>query len=172
VRTINRLWLDARGFTSMELLVALPAALVVLGTALALSGALSGAHTRTAGRAEAVRAQEVALERVTQEIRQASAATVSSPQVLDLVTWVPGATGHQRLRVRYDCSLAGTCRRFTAPLTGGVWAPLAGVQVVEGVVNSNVFSSSSGQVLIRLDVRSAGSAQPVRLEDGASPRNL
>lgn len=98
---------DQRGTTLVELLVAIPAALIVAAAILPLSGVFNDTEKANANRTTAIQAQQVALARLTREIRQAAAATVPATGQLQLTIPVANADGtNDSSTVTYDCTQA------------------------------------------------------------------
>ncbi|HEY8582142.1 MAG TPA: hypothetical protein VIL49_04320 [Capillimicrobium sp.] len=131
----------------IELLVAIPATVAVGGAAMALLGVFSHEEQFASERTQAVEAQQVATNRITRDIRQASAATVlNGGSGLQLTTYVFSNGAKVPSAVTYDC-LTGACTRRvgTGPAT----------PVITGVRNpTSVFSMTTSthvSVSLRLD---------------------
>lgn len=104
------------GSTLIELLVAMPIAVALLG--LVTQAFVTGAkdHRIVERRAAAVSAANTGLERMTRELRQANWVYFTSSQIVDVEAMVrPNATTPATVRhVRYDCS-RGACWRHEGP---------------------------------------------------------
>lgn len=104
------------GSSLVELLVAIPLAVAVLG--LVLQAFVDGSDDQRAleRRGAALKDVNIGLERVTKELRQASWVHFFSSQVVDAEAMVrPGATSEAvRRHVRYDCT-SGACWRYEGP---------------------------------------------------------
>jgi hypothetical protein len=150
------------GTTLIELLVVIPGLLTVAGAAMALSGIFAHEERTTASRTSVIEAQRVATERVTREIRQASAATVlGGGSGLRLTTYVFQNRVKTPATVTYDCS-TGTCTRTVAPAT-------TGAQLIAGVRNAaSVFAMpSASTVTVTLEVDVPHQATDATVVDGA-----
>jgi prepilin-type N-terminal cleavage/methylation domain-containing protein len=178
---ITRLRRDQRGFTLVELLVAMPLALLLVFAALNLYRVAANGQSATGNRSEAVQSARSALERMTRELRQVgppvgvslSPVRFTSSQVMDYTTWTrpAGGTSVQR-NVRYDCS-EGRCMRSEGPVGGALGTPAL---VVDGVQNLDVFDPRPDvlypdYVAIKLNVRVKGQSRPITVTDGVALRN-
>jgi Flp pilus assembly protein TadG len=153
---------DDRGTTLIELLVVIPGLLTVAGAAMALSGIFAHEERTTASRTSVVEAQRIASERITREIRQASAATVlGGGSGLRLSTYVFQNRVKTPATVTYDCS-TGTCTRAVAPAT-------AGTPLIAGVRNpSSVFAMpTAATVTLTLQVDVPHQSSDATVVDGA-----
>jgi hypothetical protein len=170
------------------MLLAATAALLIFG---ALLGGLvatgRGKHTVVA-RTDSTQRARVALERMTRELRQATAATVSpSTLMLTVPVRTPTTDASVELSVVYDCS-AGRCTRDQgSPAAPAVLSGVP-VPVLEGVTDPAVFTAHGGgavryvEIDLRARVAHAGDAsaqtRPVglgrdlHLRDGVTLRNL
>ncbi len=178
---IPRLRSDQRGFTLVELLVAMPLALLLVFAALNLYRVAADGQSATGNRADAVQSARVALERMTRELRQVgppvgvslSPVRFSSSQVMDYTTWTRPAGGASVQRnVHYDCS-GGRCMRSEGPIGGALGTPTL---VVDGVQNLDVFDPRPdalypNYVAIKLNVRVNGQTRPITVTDGVELRN-
>lgn len=110
-----------RGTTLVELLVTIPIALAVAGSIMGLTTIFSNNEKVTASRSAANEAAQVTLDRMTRDIRQASAVatTAGTPSAtLNLSTMVVHSSGQRAPgNVSWDCTAAAP-----APATGSVWA--------------------------------------------------
>jgi len=163
------------GFTLVELLLASTLMVVMLFAVLLFSETGQRSQLRTAERALSLRAQQVGLERITREIRQARTLLPLNAAKVEMDTYVrSGGNPAVLRRVMYDCSKFSRCRRFEGPVGGPVTA--ANVMVIDGVANADIFRTVGNAVdptyvEIRLRVRVNGQTQPITLEDGVELRN-
>jgi hypothetical protein len=165
-----------RGMLLVEILTVLPMlALIMLGSYMLYT---VGAHSQqdTTHRVETLLQQRTGLERMTREMRQATAITPVSSQVLDGTTWVRPSSGGPSVqrRVRYDCS-AGACRRWEGPPGGALTD--GPVTVIADVENADVFSLEPNtvnptRVVTRVEVTVEGAANPITLDGGFALRNV
>ena len=104
------------GSTLVELLVAMPVAVIVLG--LVSQAFVTGAddQRRLERRTAAINRANVGLERMTRELRQANWLFFTSSQVVDAEAMVRSSPTSQAVprHVRYDCT-TGTCWRHEGP---------------------------------------------------------
>jgi type II secretory pathway pseudopilin PulG len=162
------------GFTLVELLVAMPLALIVI---FAAYGALSQAHrsqTETRIRAEGLRQQQVGLERMTRELRHATSFQYLTSQVVEFDAFVRGGGGSM-LRIRYDCSAGTYCERRVGPAGGPVAG--SGTRLIDALENPDVFDPEPNflnprYVSVTAAVRIAADRQRIVLRDGVDLRNL
>lgn len=109
---LRRLVHGQGGSTLIELLVAMPIAIVLLGLVIQSLGTAGRDQQDIEGRTEALTNGQIGLERMTRELRQANWVYFRSSAVVDMdvnVRATATATGASRL-VRYDCS-TGACER-------------------------------------------------------------
>lgn len=177
-RASRRLAREERGFTLVELLLGLVMGLIVASAVLTFSEAGYRSQVATMDLTGALSQQREGMERMTREIRQASSLTLTSSQVVDMDTYVRGASGNAELRrVRYDCSSAEVCRRQEGPVGGALSANA--VAIVGVVQNADVFDPEPDLypsfVAVAVRVRTKGTADSPRrvvtLRDGVQLRN-
>ena len=156
--------------------MAAPIALILLVATLTVHLSSSRQQERTDIRVRTMIQQRQGLERMTRELRQATALTPSSSVAVEATIWSPPAGGGQAVqrRIRYDCS-AGACDRLEGPV-GGSLTPSPG-GLVTGVVNADVFDFqpdlvNPDYVTITLEVAVRDAANPISLRDGVALRNL
>ena len=163
-----------RGFTIVELLVAITLGIIILGAGLM---SLTGAERhwqRQDDRTKTLDDTRNAFLTLENELRHAVEVTPVSANVLEARTIVTSSGSTAYHDIRYDCSGAGTtsgtfnCTR--KDLTSGASAKT----LVEGIRNSQVFTTSttSRYVGIRFErsVRRNGQI-PLILAGGVVPRN-
>ena len=122
---LRRLIQGQGGSTLIELLVAMPLSVLLLGIVIQALGVAGRREQDLERRTETVQQAELGLERMTREIRSASWVYFSSSSVVDIDTLVrtdPTATSVHR-HVRYDCSGSACIRYEGAPVS---YPPLAG----------------------------------------------
>lgn len=113
---LRRLVQGQGGSTLIELLVAMPIAIVLLGLVVQSLGTAGRDQQDIEGRTEALTNGQIGLERMTRELRQATWVYFRSSAMVDLnvpVRATTTGTGTDRL-VRYDCT-ADICERFEGP---------------------------------------------------------
>ena len=182
-----------RGFTLIELLLAMAMSLVAAGAGLAMLGLVGQRNLENRRHAERVSSSQIALERMTRELRQANWIRFRSSAVIDADVPVrpgPAAAATRRL-VRYDCSQGTSCTRFEgdpttyppppAPVFGSsrpaltdlqpgsvVFVPQA-VDPATGEVRTAYVNPTTLSVTARIAV--PGWERPVRLDDTVTLRN-
>lgn len=167
-----------RGTTSLfELLVAVPVMLVVLISVFALYQLSVRGGDRTNNRVRSLQQQQIGVERISRELRQATAVTPVSGQVVDVETYVTpsGGSGAVPRHVRYECT-TGSCKRYEGP-SGGATFTSGPVSVITDIQNSNVFemkpdSINPNFVALVVDVGVKDASHPIRLSGGVAFKNL
>lgn len=155
-----------RGTALIELLVAIPSALAVFGAVAALSGVFGNSERANAARTASIETQQVAMARMTREIRQASAITPTATAT-PATTITLTVAGHAD-QVRYDCSGASApyvCRRSSPPA-----AQPQGRELFT-VTDPHIFTVSDGNyvsITASVDVPGHGA---VTVSDGAALQN-
>ena len=184
---------DQRGFTLVELLLAMTMSLVAAGaglTMLGLVGQKNAEHTKYADR---VSRTQISLERMTRELRQANWLQFTSSMVVDIDVPVrpdPDSPSVDR-HVRYDCSAGTTCVRHEGPPTSYPVPSDATFDKAETALEwlrpgSVVFTpqrvdDTSGQVLtdyttptsvaVSLEITVPHWERPIRFDDAVTLRN-
>lgn len=117
-RLVRRLVQGQGGSSLIELLVAMPLAILVLGTVFQGFAVGSKDQQRVEARSEAVIQAQRGLERMTRALRQANWVYFRSSHVVDVDTMVRAAptTPAVRRLVRIDCSTR-VCMRYEGPAT-------------------------------------------------------
>lgn len=156
-----------RGTTLAELLVAMPIALLLGATVMGMAGVFGDNERATANRTASIQAGQVALERITREIRQAksvSPATGATPRIT-LSTFVASGGTRVPATVQYDCSTS-TCLRSSPPASSGGTPVLA-------VASPDVFTVNATGTYVRVvaQLPVAGASQPIVVTDGAGLAN-
>ena len=180
------------GSSLVEILVAMPAAVLIMALCLNALQNSGESQQRVEKRADVLATAQTGLERMTRELRQADWVHFSSSQIVDLDTRVraAGSPASVHRHVRYDCS-ADACFRYEgAPVS---FPPAPGIQLqlsdrlVPGLTGADVFdprrtNPSTGaatpdylnpdSLRIRVRVRAPGYHRPVELRDGVTLRNV
>ena len=104
------------GSTLIELLVAIPMAVALLGLVTQAFVTSSKDQRRLERRTAALNQANTGLERMTRELRQANWVYFTSSQMVDAEAMVRATTTSQAVprHVRYDCT-SGTCWRYEGP---------------------------------------------------------
>ncbi len=113
---LRRLVQGQGGSTLIELLIAMPIAIMLLGLVVQSLGTAGRDQQDIEGRSEALTNGQIGLEKMTHELRQASWLYFRSSSVVDVnvpVRATATASGTNRL-VRFDCS-GETCTRSEGP---------------------------------------------------------
>jgi prepilin-type N-terminal cleavage/methylation domain-containing protein len=168
----RRLRDDQSGFTLVELLVAMPIALLVVFMALLVLESAVRSELRTREHAQALRDQEVGLERMTRELREATSFTFLTSQKVEFDAHIRSAGGLRK--IQYDCSSGDYCLRLEDPVGGTV---SGGTRIVDALVNPDVFEPEPDFVNPRYvgvvaRVRISEDRRLITLRDGVDLRNL
>ena len=165
-----------RGMNLVELLVVIPMLAVVLMGIYALYNVGAKSQQDTNNRVRSMIQQQNGLERISREMRQATAITPVSSQIIDGTTWVrpSGGGASVQRRVRYDCS-TGRCQRWEGAAGGALTT--GPVTVITDVLNADVFSLEPNSVdptyvVTRVEVAVKGAGNPITLDGGFALRNL
>jgi hypothetical protein len=160
----------------MELLVAVPITLMVFGAIVLLQDGAAKGQKQVDGRVRSLLEQQIGVERMTRELRQATSVASVTPQTFDAVTWVapPGGGAAVQRRVYYDCG-NGSCKRWEGPAGGSLTS--GPVTVLSGVTSTGIFtllpnSTDPNYVSINVSVSVAGARNPIAISGGFALRNL
>jgi hypothetical protein len=179
-------WRDERGLTLVELLFAMVAALLVFGAIVSFFPIMTRQWIRGQNRVTARDTDELALARMTRELRGAvavSSFTSPSQQVTFQAYTSAGAASPDT--IVYDCSqpgsVAGTYKCVRTDLTTN---PNQSTTVVDGLQNTDVFtltanSANLTDAAIELHAivvpaapdPSSSPGAPVQINDAVVPRN-
>jgi type II secretory pathway pseudopilin PulG len=200
-RRVWRMIQGQGGSTLIELLVAMPIAVMLLGLVVQGMGVAGLSQRDVERRTTALTQAQIGLERMTRELRQAQWLYFRSSSVVDLDSLVrAGATTHGAHRlVRYDCSGAACVRSEGPPVnypppaspafTSGrvvVGAPSGDSSTRYGrVIGHDIFHPTRlddagakaddfvdpDTLQVRLRLHIEGRSAPVELLDGVSLRN-
>jgi type II secretory pathway pseudopilin PulG len=168
----RRLRDEQSGFTLVELLVAMPIALLVISMAmLAVATAVRGEQSARE-HSEALRTQQVGLERMTRELREATSFNFLTSQQVEFTAWLRSAGGLRR--IGYDCTSGTSCARSEGPVSGAFTSTRT---IIEGLQNPDVFAPQPDfvnprYVAIVAQVRIAANRRVITLRDGVELRNL
>lgn len=175
---LMRLRGDQSGFTLVELLIAMPLALLLMFALLNVIDATARNQRDASRRAQAITQSKAGLDRMAREVREAASFKLLTSQVAEIVTPVRPASGPSsfaaNLRlVRYDCT-SNQCTRYEGPKSGPVSS--TGVVVFTDVVNPDVFTPTPDFVNptfigIKAQVAIKGQTTPISLSDGVNLRN-
>ena len=175
-RRLLRRLRSERGMNLVELLVVIPMLAVVLMGIYALYNVGAKSQQDTNNRVRSMIQQQNGLERISREMRQATAITPVSSQIIDGTTWVrpSGGGASVQRRVRYDCS-TGTCQRWEGAVGGSLTS--GPVTVITDVQNADVFSLEPNSVdptyvVTRVEVSVKNAGNPITLDGGFALRNL
>lgn len=184
-----------QGTTLIELLVTIPIALSVAGAIMGMTTIFSNNENNVASRSSAIQSAQVAFDRMTRDIRQASAiaTTGGSPSAtLDLSTMVLHSSGVRAPGgVTWSCATPSgsvwTCKRTSTVTVSGTTTtsdsgPLFSVSgssasgtnnTIFSVVASTTTSGSYASITAKVPTRSpATSTSPTfTLTDSAAPVN-
>jgi hypothetical protein len=176
-RRMNKIRSESGAVSLNELLVAAPIMLMVLIALFVLYNEGVKGQSRTAGRTRGLAQQQLGVEKISKELRQATTISPVSSQIVDMDTYVAPSTGAASTlrRVRYDCS-AGSCKRYEGPAGGTVFT--AGpIPTITDVRNPNVFGMEPDFInpvfvnfTVQVDV--SGQSNPIELSGGVQLRNL
>jgi hypothetical protein len=163
-------WKDESGWTLFETLLGLFLSLAIAGSSLVLLQTALRAQKSTGSRLAAQDDGEFAMLRMTKDIRSSTAATVQSPQTLDLIVPEHNPAGGDPIptHVRYACiSGPGSCARYTCGTpysSNSCGSPSRVLIVARGVTNSQNFAGYSKGVL-----QPTPSSTPATWAGSASP---
>ena len=160
------------GFTLVELLIAATLMMIVLTASLATIVKIDRGQREVASRTDELSRARQGVERMTREIRQASAVTSVTPSSLtvDTIVRLNGAATPVRRSVTYACA-SSVCTRSVAGATATVLVP--------NVTNTNVFASQATNgvtnyvtfsIVMRVRTTLAASGS-ITLADGVDLRN-
>ena len=186
-RTQRRL-LSERGFTLVEMLIAMTLGLLVIGAAVTVFTAGIKSQPTIDQRAAQIDQARSMSDRITRELRQGSNASSVNPSQLMVLTYVPrttcgGSTPGPAIRCRvfYSCTQSGataSCTRIECPpalLVPGTGCGPTTIAVT-GLTTNQVFTFSPqtpGQayVGIRLEFPASNGDDAITLQDGVALRN-
>lgn len=175
------------GFTLVETIITMVAALVVLGATVTLLNSGQGIQARDSEWALTMQLDRAGLARMVRDIRQATKVNEAGTGSIKFAATIGG----QKLEVKYECTTAQTgttfteCVRFSAEEGKGL--PAKGTIVAKDLLNgSSAFtyspnSASPRAVIVALElpaqgtlkqVSSSGYKHTVLLEDAAFMRNI
>jgi prepilin-type N-terminal cleavage/methylation domain-containing protein len=177
---------DERGFTLVETLVAMVAALLVLGATVTLLSSSQRIQTRDAEWALTMQQDRVGLARMVRDIRQATKVKAANAGSIFFLATIGG----KEYEVKYECETVQStefreCVRLAAEK--GKTLPTSGLVVATDLLNgTSVFtyspsSASPRAAIVKLElpakgtlkqVSSTGFQHKIVLEDAAFMRNL
>jgi type II secretory pathway pseudopilin PulG len=162
------------GMTLVELLLVIPLLMVTMFAIYALYSMAAKSQQRTDDRALALVQQQSGFERMSRELRQATAVTPVSSQVIDVTTWVRRANQDDAVkrRVRYEC--ATSCRRWEGPESGSLTS--GPINLISDVRNADVFTLMPNAIhpryiAFRVEAGVRGAGKPLVLDGGFALRN-
>ena len=143
---------DESGWTLVELLLGLILSLGIAASSLVVLETTLRSQSSTGSRLAAQDDGSFAMLRITKDIRPATAATVQSPQILDLQVpqHDPASGGTTSVHIRYSCTgTPASCTRSTCgtPIaSNSCGSPSSVIQIASGVVNADNFRGVSAGV--------------------------
>jgi Tfp pilus assembly protein PilX len=165
-----------RGVGLIELLTVLPMLAIVLMGIYALSNIGAKSQRQTHARTSTLQRAQSGMERLTREMRQATAFTPVSSQILDATTYVRPAGEDTSVprRVRYECT-SGSCKRWEGAV--GSSLDTGPETVISGLQNADVFffspdSVNPNFVSMKVEVSVNGATNPIVLDGGFELRNM
>ena len=185
---------DGYFLSLIEVVWSLFIGVLIFGIPMVFFFSVADSQTASTNRNQRNLTANAAVERMTREIRQATAVQVSNSQVIDLVVPVvpQPLVGPAWRHVRYDCSQGQSCSRDVSTSTCSV-NTLTGCPSLSGtpavlfgqLLNTDVFTaapSNSAPTYVRVHVRLQITANhggqtvainpPIDLTDGVDLRNL
>jgi hypothetical protein len=186
---IRRRLSDQTGVGLIELLLSMSLFVVVMVAAASVMDVGQRLGPRDTERANAIREQQVSLERMVNELRQAYQVLGTSPRSMEVLVRVSRAGSHVNLHVAYYCNDEAPGKCIRKETTIGQPLPATGSVVIDRVLNTTgasqpVFQfpddSSGGitppYVTVRVEVpakgtRPDGFRHTLTLEDGFHARN-
>jgi prepilin-type N-terminal cleavage/methylation domain-containing protein len=164
------------GFSLIELLVAMGVGLVILGGVLSLWSGAAANEGRNAERFDTVDATRNGLERMTRDVREATAVTGVTDRLVTLKLWtrdLAGATPSALHTITYNCGVAGSVASSYRCVRTDTTAGTPAVTVVDRLTSPSVFTTVAGQpnLQMKLSVLVSDATYPVVMHSGASPRN-
>jgi type II secretory pathway pseudopilin PulG len=172
--TLPRRLKDQTGFTLVELMVAMPIAMIVLSLAMLAVATTVRNEQRTREHTEALRQQQVGLEQLTRELREATSFRFLTSQWVEFTAYVrTSGTGTLR-QIRYDCRSGTHCLRQEGPVGGAL---SGNAIIIDALENPDVFEPEPDFVNPRYvgivaQVRIAKDRRLITLRDGVDLRNL
>jgi type II secretory pathway pseudopilin PulG len=180
---------EERGLSLVEMLLTMSLFVIVIAAAMSVMDTAERVGPRDTERANVIREQQVSLDRMVNELRQAYQILHTSPRSMEVLVRMRRNGGHQNLHVGYYCNeeAPGTCIRKEATI--GQPLPATGKVVISRVLN---WSSATPPVFefpddvtggitpeyvnVRVQVpakgtRPDGFRHTVTLEDGYNARN-
>jgi hypothetical protein len=173
-RLLRRLRGSERGVSLIELLAVVPMLAATLMATYALYNVASKSQARTDNRSQGLIQQQVGFERMSRELRQATAITPVSSQAIDVTTWVRPFNQDRSIkrRVRYECTTV--CQRWEGPENGALTS--GPVTLIANVQNPDIFtlmpnSVNPTYVAFRVEANIKGATKPIVFDGGFALRN-
>jgi len=173
-RLLRRLRRSDRGVGLIELLAVIPMLAATLLATYALYNVAAKSQVRTDSRSQGLIQQQLGFERMSRELRQATAITPVSSQAIDVTTWVRPVNQDRSVkrRVRYECTTI--CQRWEGPENGGLTS--GPVTLIGNVQNPDVFtlmpnSVNPTYVAFRVEASVKGASKPIVFDGGFALRN-
>ena len=172
--------MDERGFTLVELLVAMTVLVILMLATFKVLDDSSAMATRDNERASAIREAQVGLDTMIRELRHARLVNSAGPQVLDVTVTRRGVDR----QVVFNCSVAvpgATGLRRCTRTSGGVTTVLVDrIRAIGADSSAFSYTPTSGparHVRVRLGVavdggRAGGYVNSLVLTDGTALRNV
>ena len=172
--TLRRRLKDQSGFTLVELLVAMPIALLVLSLAMLAVATTVRNEQRSREHKEALRDHQIGLERLTRELREATSFRFLTSQLVEFNGWVRSSGTAVQRKIRYDCTSGSYCLRQEGPLNGAL---SGNTRIIDALENPDVFEpqpdfANPRYIGVVASVRIADGRRLITLRDGVDLRNL
>ena len=158
----------------MELLVAMPIAMIVLTLAMLALATTVRNEQRAREHTEALRDQQIGLEQLTRELREATSFQFLTSQLVEFNGYVRSSGAAELRKVRYDCTSGEYCLRQEGEVDGAV---SGSKRIIDALENPDVFEPQPDfinprYVGIVARVRIADDRHLITLRDGVDLRNL
>lgn len=173
-----------QGFTLVELLATMLVLLIVFGAAVTFLEVSSRSQRATGSRSDALANQQVGLERMLREVRQASSPVTVTAQRVDFARaaalTAAGLPGASTTKVSWQCASSGTCYRAqvastaTLPDCTLVTPPAGCAPQITGVSSFALspIGSNPAAITVQASFTAGPGSSPFQVNDGVELRNL